>query len=266
MMHGSMRMLAASAMALGLAAAAAGQDWTEIGDAAEFPAACGQATAGTGALRTITGDTSTGVDDFVDAYVIEITDPAAFYATTSAAFDPLAAAVWDTRLFLFDLDGAGVLANDDVAGGGAQSFLSNPASFPGDVDPTAPTLAAGTYVLAITGWANNARDADNGNLFGLDSDFDALFGVDPAAGPFDHWFNMHGLVMSGAYVIALEGASFVVEEPCVGDLDCDLVVDVQDLLLLLAAWDDPGGAADLNGNGLVEIQDLLILLAAWGPC
>ncbi len=52
-----------------------------------------------------------------------------------------------------------------------------------------------------------------------------------------------------------------------GDLNGDGVVDVSDLLILLAAW---GGCplntcpADLNGDGIVDVSDLLILLANWG--
>lgn len=53
-----------------------------------------------------------------------------------------------------------------------------------------------------------------------------------------------------------------------GDLNGDGMVDVSDLLILLAAWgtcprssDCP---ADLNGDGVVDISDLLILLSNWG--
>lgn len=53
-----------------------------------------------------------------------------------------------------------------------------------------------------------------------------------------------------------------------GDLNGDGVVDVSDLLILLAAWGscDDGRAcpADLNGDGAVDVSDLLVLLANWG--
>lgn len=52
------------------------------------------------------------------------------------------------------------------------------------------------------------------------------------------------------------------------DLNCDGVVDVSDLLILLANWGPcPRSGecpADLNGDGAVDVSDLLILLANWG--
>ncbi|TVQ56910.1 MAG: hypothetical protein EA377_01615 [Phycisphaerales bacterium] len=57
---------------------------------------------------------------------------------------------------------------------------------------------------------------------------------------------------------------------CVGDLTGDGVVNVFDLLELLAAWgpcDDPQNCpADLDGDGVVNVFDLLELLANWGVC
>lgn len=54
---------------------------------------------------------------------------------------------------------------------------------------------------------------------------------------------------------------------CPADLNGDGVVDVSDLLILLAAWGPAeGAAADLNGDSVVDVSDLLVLLAAWGSC
>lgn len=52
------------------------------------------------------------------------------------------------------------------------------------------------------------------------------------------------------------------------DLNCDGVVDIDDLFILLSAWGecaDPDNCpADLDQNGTVDVDDLFILLSAWG--
>jgi hypothetical protein len=53
---------------------------------------------------------------------------------------------------------------------------------------------------------------------------------------------------------------------CPEDINGDAVVDVLDLLALLAAWGNTGGPEDINGDGIVDVLDLLQLLGAWGPC
>lgn len=56
-------------------------------------------------------------------------------------------------------------------------------------------------------------------------------------------------------------------EPCPGDINDDGGVDVEDILLMLAAWgESPGDPADLDGDGFVGVDDLLILLGGFGPC
>ena len=64
------------------------------------------------------------------------------------------------------------------------------------------------------------------------------------------------------------------EEPCevnlcrAADLNNDMVVDIGDLLLVIAQWGPcpPSCFADVDGDKLVGINDLLLILAAWGPC
>ena len=54
---------------------------------------------------------------------------------------------------------------------------------------------------------------------------------------------------------------------CFADLDCNGIVGIGDLLILLADWGlCVGCPADLNCDGVVGIADLLWLLAAWGTC
>ncbi len=51
-----------------------------------------------------------------------------------------------------------------------------------------------------------------------------------------------------------------------GDLNGDWMVDGEDLLMLLAAWGDPGAwQSDVNGDGEVDGEDLAAILGNWGP-
>ena len=58
----------------------------------------------------------------------------------------------------------------------------------------------------------------------------------------------------------------IIDPPVLGDLTGDGLVDVLDLLVVIADWGScPGecGAADLNGDGVVDVLDLLIILQEW---
>ena len=53
--------------------------------------------------------------------------------------------------------------------------------------------------------------------------------------------------------------------------DCDPaggngVVDVSDLLAVIAAWGQQGGTCDVDGDGIVAVGDVLAVIAAWGTC
>jgi len=64
------------------------------------------------------------------------------------------------------------------------------------------------------------------------------------------------------YVFGLECDSV-----CAADITGDGVVDVLDLLAVLAAWGQTGELPeDITGDGVVDVLDLLEVLAAWGPC
>jgi hypothetical protein len=71
---------------------------------------------------------------------------------------------------------------------------------------------------------------------------------------------------SGAWSLPACASAMIDDPPCTGDTNADGVVDVADLLALLAAWGGAGGPEDINGDGIVDVQDLLTLLSAWGPC
>jgi hypothetical protein len=66
-----------------------------------------------------------------------------------------------------------------------------------------------------------------------------------------------GLRGAGAVTVTAEGD----HHP--SDIVCDGVIDVLDLLELLASWGMSEGRADVNGDGVVDVLDLLQVLADW---
>jgi len=72
--------------------------------------------------------------------------------------------------------------------------------------------------------------------------------------------SLGGLVGNASVRPALGG-----KKRCIaGDVDCDGVVDANDLGALLGAWGSANPAADFNGDGVVGADDLSVLLANWG--
>ena len=147
------------------------------------------------------------------------------------------------------------------------------------LDPTAETAfhvtADGSVIVGGSelGCANCAFiwDADNGaqNLKGL------LGG--------GHGLDLSGWQLAAATGVSDDGLTIIgygtnpdgnteawiarLPDLCPADLNDDTVVNVPDLLALLAAWGtNPGGPPDFDGDGVVAVPDLLTLLAAWGPC
>lgn len=121
------------------ASTAAAATWSEAGDAGELPATA-QAPVGVGSLTALTGVMPSGsaADNDVDMYRICVTAPSLFSALTSGG-------VIDPQLFLFNANGFGVEARDDIVSGiNRESWLTagNPHS------PTSP----GVYYLAISRW------------------------------------------------------------------------------------------------------------------
>jgi len=95
-------------------------------------------------------------------------------------------------------------------------------------------------------------------IYGIDPD--TALPVPPASFRVDY---IDGPVEGGGAAIEVVAKS--------ADLNGDGVVNVPDLLQLLAAWgpcpDPPAECPeDINGDGAVDVADLLILLAHWGQC
>ena len=208
MKHQVLAALAAGA----LCTAAFANTWVEIPDAGDFPAGTFQPTVGTGPLLWILGATNVPQDDYVDSFCIRITDPDAFMATTSNVYDPDNFTNWDTRLYLWDIDGNMIMANDDAPNDSVQSLLTQPPFFPGSLvnDPGYVEYDQ-VYIISITGYPNDAMDANNTPLATF-SPFSALHGQNPAAGPFDHWENPTSTAY-GEYQIGLAGCTFCTPAP-----------------------------------------------------
>ena len=62
----------------------------------------------------------------------------------------------------------------------------------------------------------------------------------------------------------LGGNTICSDLTCDSDFNGDAVVNIEDLLQVIAAWGNVGGAEDLDGDGNVGVNDLLTLIAAWG--
>ena len=67
---------------------------------------------------------------------------------------------------------------------------------------------------------------------------------------------------------ALDGlriSTVVCDAPCPEDVNGDAMVNVSDLLAVIAAWGG-SGSGDVDGDGYVGVGDILAIIAAWGPC
>jgi len=213
--------------ALGVAPMAwAGPEWVEQDDAGRLPGDA-QSTVGSGSVSKIRGTLTgnplvngvLGESDFHDMYVIFIADPVNFTAQTVVL--PDGPTEFDSRLFLFRLDGNGLLGNDDtvileipsfggppVADG---SFLTNAATDGSGVVVTEP----GLYVLAVTNFAEFPTSGEfNQRIFEFDLSFEISGPDGPGGGnPITNWENnldaplLGGL--TGNYEIILNGVELI---------------------------------------------------------
>lgn len=145
-------------------------------------------------------------DDFQDVYLIFICDPLAFRATTLPGFNGLAS--FDSSLWLFSIDGRGLIANLDAGPGEPHSFMLNEAT-----DSTgAQVVVPGLYYLAISG-AGSVAVSDPGALDIFDFAVPGeVSGPDGPGGthPITGW---SGPGQWGHYEIALQGVCTIVPAP-----------------------------------------------------
>ncbi len=183
--------------------------WTEVDDAGYLPGTA-QVVATNGLpLALITGSL-VGESPGVDMYVIQITDPDGFSASTNGDSGGLGGgATFDTQLWLLSASGAGIVANDD-------SVFERPYHSAISLQTTdgtdAPSLSVGPYLLAVSAFDTDPQGA-TGRIFSQ-ARFTEISGPDGGGVPSDivGW-NEENLSAPGNYSIFLTGASGVMSAP-----------------------------------------------------
>lgn len=229
--------------------------WFESIDAGELPWTSQQAE-GTGEFVRI-GGRIIGAE--ADVYLLEICDPASFSATTEGH------ASWDTQLYLFREDGAGVAFNDDSpVSGGVQSRLSS--QF---------VTGPGRYLLGISEFNRKPETASGLTMWQQNpSQVERAPDGPGAGGTLANWIAPSNGA-GGFYEIRLTGACLIPGVVlCRADLDDgtglgnrDGSVNIDDLLFFLWAFELGDARVDMDngsgtglGDGAVEISDLLFFL------
>jgi hypothetical protein len=144
-------------------------------------------SVGSSSLDKIVGTLSFDFDADIDLYQIYIDNPLTFSAKVSDTTIP------DTQLFLFDVLGNGVAANDDTATGNTRSTI-----------PTGWVTASGVYYLAITGFDTDPVDAADAFIFREDNPR-TVYGPEAGRGPLAGW-DLDADSQPGDYEILLTGA------------------------------------------------------------
>ncbi len=230
--------------------------WYERVDAGESVSTT-QTCYGQGALPRV-GGVLVGGD--ADLYTLEICDPGQFHATTEGRAD------FDTQLFLFRQDGAGMAFNDDSPGQiGLQSTLTG--NF---------VVGAGRYVLGISQFNRKPRDAQDQAMWLDDPGRAERVPDGPGAGGRLASWAAPSAGAGGPYEIALAGACLIPQtQQCVADLDNgtgtgqpDGAVEISDLLFFLGGYEAGDVRVDLDDgsftgvhDGAVDFNDLLFFIS-----
>ncbi len=170
------------------------------GDAGNFPVGGFQTTVSGTVFDSITG-TLSNVDQ--DAYFVT------FNAATWSIIADTSGTEDDTHLYLFDVTGNMLMANDDIDTFNStfHSQLADTASFPNPLldSPQNPVVGSSAIVV-IGGLEDNAIDAAGNLLATFNDNPDALFGQNPDAGSFANWQN--SAIGGGTYQLTLTGVTF----------------------------------------------------------
>jgi hypothetical protein len=175
-----------------------GPEFIEDGDAGSLPGSA-QPVRGTGSVGMIRGNLDSvasavsGFGDFQDMYLIDITDPENFVATTALSGGY---ANFDSAIWLFQVTGHGLLGNDDtlimpVQGG----MIVDGATIrsPATDDTMQEIPGPGLYLLAITFDFDGPVDSRFNPLFEFDSQTEISGPDGPGGGnPIGNWSGSKG--------------------------------------------------------------------------
>ena len=169
-----------------------------------------QVTVGAGILKGIAGTLTTSVNSQqVDMYKIQITDPTAFSAIVSGStLDGSSSELSDSELYLFDQNGNGLLANDDIGGSPYNLYSAFPAG-------SAANLAPGVYFIAVTNYKTFAYNQFNNLIFNTTADPTAVVGPNPNRTDVAvaSWNVSPDRSDIGGYLVSLTGAEYADELP-----------------------------------------------------
>ena len=190
-------------------------------------------------------DASIQLDGMVLRHAVASFDPVTEVLSDVATFDvkantgvqtlevPVYNVGWDTMQARLDIDDA--------------TPIAAPFGFVGGDDNIAGSGGVATFSFDTTGLA----DGDYTQVVNIHTSDEDI------AGEQDSSIELELVVTVGGGVL-----------PCPEDIvGNDDVVDVNDILILLANWGTDGPGSDIAAPfDLVEVNDLLAILAAWGPC
>jgi hypothetical protein len=143
----------------------------------------------------------------------------------------------------------------------------------GDKDIAVVATNPETQLRAVMMYRNDTSNNGGNLMFANDAQYDE--GMNPilvAKGDIDG--DNHDDLISITQASSFRGTTTEVqfrqsdaEASCPADFDGNGMVNVLDLLDLIAAWGATGDTPqDLNGDSVVTVLDLLVLIGAWGDC
>jgi len=237
-MKSSYQAMMLSVCVLGVSGAAlAGPDWTEIPDAGKLtPQLIPLPSQPSTIFGELAGLDADGGPDIADSYRLKIDTPTTL--VISSAMIPLVGAGvtnFNSVLFLFDVDGFGLLANDDISQNNPLSRLVGYST-----DGTGVVIPGpGNYILAIS--FNDVTPANiDGPIFAIGpgsvggpfqiSGPDGLGGMMPR----DRWIGNIATHQPSQYLIRIE--PLPPQVLCPGDANGDRLVNFQDITAVLSNW------------------------------